>query len=473
MDDGDLERRLRDILRSRRLNVEPSPDALNRIHERVVRRQQRRTAMTSAATLAIVGAVVAAVVVRPHGHPAIGADQQQISTSSITPPVSGAPQSGIVRPSPHNSIASFAPTTPTVSPSLPLMSGADAATAPTTFNPVSISAISASHFWVLGYSMTQYADGETGGGATILSTSDAGAHFSTAGTINVIVAQVPMPRPYGVPTVSDIRFGDSTHGWAYGDALYETDDGGTTWSQVTDVPGAIVDLVAANNVAWAVVDLSRVLIPKTPPALAMDDHFAIYSTSYGKGPQHWSRVTMPFALGVTQPSIVDQDGTVTILADGPTSEAGAPHVLVATLGQHFTDHSGTCEQGEGAMLSNSATAIWAACPIGASAGIVSSDDRGQTWNSSPGSSTIADFGGHIGAIDAQHAMIDTADGKLFRISADGTRTPVAVPDSATAISFIGFTTAQVGYVVATTRAGYELWRTTDAGLHWSTVDIPS
>jgi photosystem II stability/assembly factor-like uncharacterized protein len=470
MDDGsdDLERRLRNVLRSRRLNVDAAPDALNRIHAGVARRRQRRTAMSSAATLAIVGVVVAAVVVRPHERPAIGADQQHVSSSADSLPPTQPSGVGI-RPSPTGTTgSSISPVTP---PNLPSMSASDASNAPTTFNAVSVSAVSADHFWVLGYSMTTYADGASGGGATILSTTDGGAHFSKTGTIDVIVAQVPMSRPYGVPTVSDIRFGDATHGWAFGDALYETDDAGATWSQTTEVPGAVVDLVATNNVAWAVVDLSRVLIPHIPPALSDDNHYAIYSTSYGKGPQHWARVSIPFALGVAQPSIVDQDGTVTILADGPAQEARGPHVLVAARGHSFIDHVGPCKKGEGGVLSNSAASIWAACPIGDDASMVTSADRGKTWNSPQTPLTFSSFGGHIGALDAQHALVDTADGTLLRLSSDGTRTSVATPDSASSIAFIGFTTADVGYVVASTDEGYALWRTTDGGLHWSTVTI--
>lgn len=461
MDDDDLERRLRDILRSRRLNVEPSPDALNHIHARVARQQQRRMAASSLATLAIVGAVVAAAVVRPHAHAVIGADQQQISassiTASVTPPASSAPPSGIVRPSPRNLIASFAPPTPTVSPGLPLMSGSDAANAPTTFNPSSVSAISSDEFWVFGYSLTTFADGTTWQ-ATLAHTTDGGKAFTVAHP-DLPVAMPTMRPPVGARFVSDVRFGDSTHGWAYGNALYETDDGGESWSPITQVPGDIVDLATVHGSVWAV----------TQTTTTRDStNYAVYEANFSAttATGTWSKVALPLTPN-QPPSIAVQGGTAYVLASAGTDD----HLLRLTADGAITDAPGPCTFGLPAKLSfgGSANVLWATCATGHMATVYVSSDAGALWRHVPtgGSNAIV-----VGAITADTAILaDNVGDPLVLLKADGSHASVSVPDPTVSASFIGFTTAKAGFAIVRTRTDSQLWHTTDGGAHWSVVGV--
>ncbi|MDQ1485982.1 MAG: hypothetical protein QOJ62_1675, partial [Actinomycetota bacterium] len=361
--DDDLERRLRDVLHDRGLSITPGHDALDRVHAGARRRQQRRVVASGSVAVALVAVVGSALALRPHNPRPVVADNQHALTSSspaTTPP-------SALLSAPASEVASSAPA---VAPSI---SASDSPNAPSVFNPVSVTAVSADAFWVLGYTTTTSTDGY-GIATSIRRTTDGGQHFTTVGAPDMLVAQAPMSRPPGAPTVSDIRFGDPNDGWAYGRALYATADGGTSWSQVTEIAGGVVDLVAANGVAWAVVDLSS-----GSPSPAGRTHYALYSTGYGHGQQQWKPVQLPIELGDTQPSIVDQDGTVTVLASGPLRTGYVGHALVASPGGPFIDHTGPCLQDMGGHLSNSKNAIWAVCPTGHAAGLQISTDRGATW----------------------------------------------------------------------------------------------
>lgn len=455
--DDDLERRLRNVFRSRRLSIDSDAGLLDRVHAGAARRHRRRAAAATLSSVAVVAAVSVAagtLALGQHGSHRLSADNRHGNSPSIltaSPPHSPAPTNDFGKPT--------APTSTFV-------------TAPG-FYPVSVSAISIDTYWVLGYRVGTESNGRLIGDARLVKTTDGGKHFSNAAAPGVLVADAPIERPPNQPLVTDIRFGDANNGWAYGGSLFSTTDGGNSWSAVRGVPGSIVDLVAANGVAWAVVDLSA--IPGSPPTTP-NPRFAIYSTPYGKSPQHWAPVTLPLAdLGGVQPSIVDQDGTVTLMVSGPLRNGHHEHVLIAKPGGAFTDHEAPCIQDMGGYLSNSKKAIWASCPTGTSAALFVSADRGATWRAASGPERFPNPASGIGAIDDQHAVVmNYATGTLLRVGASGPDQPVDAPtQGAAGAKFIGFTTQDTGLAVVDYQQGgtTELLRTTDGGLHWTRVQI--
>lgn len=444
----DFERRLRDALRSQRLSVDPAQDLLERVHAGARRRQRRqRAAASGVAAVAVIALAATGVLLRPGegGSPStVAGESHTASVPASAPALRSAPISPGTTMSFGDAIqASPTTSTPTAAPV-------------SEFTPVSVTAISTNTFWVLGSENCN-----AGRCLALLGTSDGGKTF------------VPLQAPAIDPgakgfLATELRFGSAKDGWAYGDAdingdaFFATTDGGKSWSRVKSIPGLVVDLVAANGKAWAVVLLS--------PANTTRQKFAIYSTAYGNSPQKWSRVALPLDdLGGNAPSIVDQDGVVTILASGPSRPSGRDHVLTATPGNGFSDHQGPCFQDLGGKLSNSKKAIWAVCPTGMMAQLSVSTDRGATWRAQSGSPGFANSVA-VGAIDDQHAIVMTPDG-LRRIGVDGSSEKVDAPvDGAVSASFIGFTNESTGFAIInepdnTTR----LLRTTDAGMHWSAV----
>ena len=355
---------------------------------------------------------------------------------------------------------------PAISPlRQPLASESSAAGQPAGFTPVSVSAVGLNDYWVLGYTTTKTSDG-FGITTTVEQTTDGGQHFTTDTTPPGIVGQAPIKGAASATTITQIRFGDANDGWAFGSTLFSTTNAGASWSGVNGIAGGVVDLVAANNTAWAIVQTASSSAISSP---AVSDQYALWSTSYGKGPQAWAPVALPISLGSTTPSIVDQDGTVTVMASGPSRPGNKVHVLVGTAGKPFTDHTGACEQDLGGTMSNSKRAIWAVCPHGNGASLFVSSDSGATWAASKVDIGV-ETGAAIGAIDDSTAVVfDAANQRLTKL-ADSTATPIGgtlISD----VTFLGFTTPAVGFAITVGEDGTttQLLRTTDGGATWPVV----
>jgi len=469
----DFERRLRDVLHSRNLGVPVPPDAIDRIHAGARRRQQRRTGASALGAVAIIAIAAVAIAVRPHGHASNVAGT--LRTASPSPTVAAAssasPTARLFGAAPAPVSASAAPLSSAlpVSPLLqPLASESSAAGQPSGFTPVSVSAVGLNDYWVLGYTTTKTSDG-FGITSTVEQTIDGGQHFTTDTTPPAIVGQAPIKGAAGATTISQIRFGDAKDGWTFGTKLFSTTDAGASWSAVNGIAGGVVDLVAANNTAWAIVQTASSSDASTPAA---SDQYALYSTSYGKGAQTWAPVALPISLGSTTPSIVDQDGTVTVMASGPSRAGNKMHVLIGTAGKAFADHVGPCEQDLGGVLSNSKKAIWAACPSGTSASLYVSKDAGATWTASVNDPRKIELerGAAVGAIDDTTAVVfDAAAQRLSKIS--GSTVAATSATNISDVTFLGFTTPAVGFAITVGEDGTttQLLRTTDGGATWPAV----
>lgn len=131
---------------------------------------------------------------------------------------------------------------------------------PDGFVPVSISAISADTFWVLGTAPCGHEPC-----TSLVRTTDGGLDFIG---LPAPVAQLAPPAVVSeggesmnlggegsmtVRTVSDVRFADARNGWIYGGALFVTHDGGGSWRKLR-MPGMVVRLEAAGGIGWALVD---------------------------------------------------------------------------------------------------------------------------------------------------------------------------------------------------------------------------
>jgi photosystem II stability/assembly factor-like uncharacterized protein len=123
-----------------------------------------------------------------------------------------------------------------------------------------------------------------------------------------------------------------------------------------------------------------------------------------------------------------------------------------------------------ARLTASTGRLWATCVTGMLAFLVTSDDGGSHWTQVtarpdrrplPNSVTV-------GAVDNDTALVVAVpgDGVLERVHPSGstgpTRSHPAADPNAPDYSFLGFTTATVGYAVS----GTTLWRTDDGGDTW-------
>ena len=115
--------------------------------------------------------------------------------------------------------------------------------APKSFEPASVSFVSASQGFVLGTAGCTHAPCRS----AIAAASDGGQ------------AWVPLPAPPAPLgpgsrlAVTRLAFADASDGWAYGPALWSTHDGGATWGKV-GTGGAVLDLAASGGFAYALVE---------------------------------------------------------------------------------------------------------------------------------------------------------------------------------------------------------------------------
>lgn len=456
--DDEFERRLRDVFRSRGLSVPVSPDAIDRIHAGARRRQQYRTLASVTAAFVVVAIAGVGVGIRNAEH---HGNNNQIAAAVRTPvssPVNAA-SSGVVSPSVVSSAApvtselpsalasppsSTAPIAPVATPSPTTYPTAGSAV-PASFSPLSVTAVNDKTYWVLG---TQPCGNVVC--TAIVNTSDSGAHFTEiaaphAATISIDNATRP---------VINLRFADSANGWAYGDALWTTADGGATWADTSLPAGSVEDLEAARNpgaaagTAWAVVQP----IPFTSGYQLWQ---APYATGSGTGT--WKQVDLGTdPPGDNAPSLVVKGATAYLLA---ANAKNVEHIYVASVGAATTTYAAPCNPA-GGDLSAGIASLWTLC-----SGVATvSTDGGATWHATVSSPSFSP--GVVGGIDGKTAVVDQGTG-LVVVSTTGKPNTATISTKSARFAFLGFTDAKVGYALG--QAPNALWRTTDGGLHWTAV----
>ena len=422
-----LEHELRDVLAHERRALSSDLVSLEAVHAGAARRRRRRTAVVAATGAAILVAVAVPVSLLLLDD---GRGRSPVETANSPSPPLRSPQNVVSTPPAPSATTAKAPRTGLA------WDGA---------RVTSMTATSTQSIVVLG------ALGDTGAckppNCVRLAQSHDGGRTFTA-------LAVPGDALAGGGTgeqlrrsATNVRFGSARDGWLYGDGLWSTHDGGRSWRTVP-MSGAVRSLAAARGVVWALVSTNGGNVQR------------LWRSPVGS--DSWTLVP---DVTVNTPGDVNVFGArVIVLGPGPSSK-----VWVSENGAAFISHPGPCASAMAAVLSASGS-LWATCPTGTAAFVVTSTD-GVRWHhvnaTQDGSSAPNSLA--LGARGPDDALLALgANEPIVDLHADGSRQPVSQPPPlGSSISYIGFTTGSVGYVID----GTHLWRTTDGGNTWTRLRI--
>jgi photosystem II stability/assembly factor-like uncharacterized protein len=395
------------------------------------RRPRRGSEVVAFAAAFAVAVAVAAIVVlnvhggKPHRTTAPAAHSRSVPapTSTATPPTttSGKPVPGTV--------------------SIPI---------PVHFYPQSFTAISELTWWVLGKAPCTFA-GEKAPCGEILRTTDGGRKFIGIQAPHATLAT------FGAQTsgYSQIRFGDTKSGFAYGPDLYATHDGGVTW-QLIDVGGTVTDLAISAGQVFATVE----------PVRGGNGRLVHSPVSH----DDWTTVS---AAGVVSGGLWVQ-GPLVIVQSGSGTGIGSGVLVSQDGGTSFATHPAPSPGLPCQFEAPTPPVVWARCATGTESGVWRSTDLGAHFTaavtnlSQPNSAAFAAASATT-AVYGYRQLSRTAD-------AGATWTPVAGPPGITFWAYLGFTDAThgvgLGFVGPEKPANERLYYTTDGGQSYHLVPLP-
>jgi photosystem II stability/assembly factor-like uncharacterized protein len=348
-----------------------------------------------------------------------------------------------------SAVTSPATRVPSPSPTAVALSG---------FQPHAVTAVSDSTFWVLGTNGCA----ASGCVSEVMHTVNGGKSFRRipAPPTDFLAGNTSSPGP---PLVSDIRFADLSNGWVFGNTLWATHTGGAAWHQITfggSLSGVDQLEPGANGYVYGVFDIctnptaATGCVHRLMRSHATSDTWSVMTPP--GNPVGWPRIgvhgdtiwAMYFLRGTGLELISHDDGAVWVRG------------------------ASACEPDlPGSLDPVTTSVIWAFCATGNAGGPMVSSNGGLTWTSGGGIGGLFSNGATVAALSTQHAFL--ADpGSGLSVTNNGGRTYQSIAELNGAV-WVGFTDFEVGYVLTlnqTTQAT-ALWRTTDAGAHWSPVSL--
>jgi photosystem II stability/assembly factor-like uncharacterized protein len=332
--------------------------------------------------------------------------------------------------------------------------------------------ISSSQGWILGVIPC----GSSNPCTTVLGTTDGGSTWNTLGTL---AAPMNLETPTGV---TQMRFADALHGWAFWPSFWATTDGGVTWQrQAPPGRGHQVLAVAADaTVAYAVVSPCRLNHICGQP-------LTLWKATPAEG--IWTKVALSLPAS-TSPLVLAVHGTVAYL-DIPAGLLALgldPDTLDVTVdGTTWTARPDPCNPSNGetltsvAPISDTKVALLCQGNIGfgqAVKRILRSNDNAQTTFSAGTTPLNGIVSQLAGAPNGTLALSSWgAPGSwIYRNTGGKTwTTSVSLNDFGEGWNDITFVSNLVGFAVygpegvwPYNRTG-ELWETTDGGVTWAPV----
>jgi hypothetical protein len=452
----------------------PPPGTFGRIQQRARRRKLNRAVMSAAGIVVVIAAAVTVPQItsslRSHGSSPGQPIAQGSQPVQVRPTVSG---KGGVSPNSQSSSA-------VIAPGSALSSAGSGNPVPPNFQPTSVTFVGPTIGAVIGQA------GTPGHCATAYCTSLAGT--SDYGSSWYGVSAPLTGAPDGSSGVGQVRFLNTTYGWAFGPELWATTSGGATWTRQRTDGMRVTDLETVGNRAFALFATCT----GSGPAYAADcTAFSLYTSLAGSG--RWQRVPGP--VSDLQPSQAGTGGASAslVLTGGPANGrgyllapsgallsgplTGAAWSVVSQQQQCLPGSPGLNGQPTGALLAADSAALLLVCTSATDTttgsqtkSVIESADGGKTWSAAQS----ADSSGVAASVAIQGTglVVLATDAGLY-VSGDGGGTwqlAQASPAGAAAgeggFSYVGMTSASDGVALPADAELHEVFITTDGGRTW-------
>ena len=456
----------------------PPPGTFELIRKRARRRKATRAAVAAAGAAAVI-AVIAIV-------PRLVITQLNVGPGPASSGAAAGNTSSAI-PSAHHHASptpSVIPSSSAPSPVLP--------PAPGNFQATSVTFVGPNTGFVLGQAGVP---GRCGPPRKYICTSIAGT-TDHGGSWNGVMAPVT-GAPAGPAGVSQVRFYNTSDGWAFGPQLWATHDGGQHWARIDTHGLRVTALEAAGQRVFAV----WAQCSGSGPDFAADcTASSLYSAAPGS--DRWTAVpgagtgyslsgtagSAALVLGPSRGYLLAPDGT---LLSGPVASAGAWQPVTSTGTGSVSPSPGTaspspapCEPGpaqadgqpSGALLTGTTSSTLVLVCTSPATGatqakqVYTSADNGQQWQKT-GTAGAAGTATSVAGTSAGTIVLATTaglqvstDGGAIWISAKG-----ALPPGG--FSYVGMTSPQQGVAVPADTAQHAVWFTFDGGRTWRASPI--
>jgi len=319
---------------------------------------------------------------------------------------------------------------------------------PADFLPRSFTAVNLDQWWMLG---TARCPTRSGRCSAIVRTVDGGSKF----------AGIPGP-PVSVTDVTQLRFANTLDGYAFGPKLWETANGGTSWTEVS-TPGPVTELELGDGEAYALT---------CPDGSANCHSMALVRSRVGL--QRWQRVSTPVTLSYGAQLAVSGRNLYVL------SGSEEPGVLLysANSATTFTKRANPCARTLGGSVTAAADGsptLWAACTSGSEAAAWLSNNGGTSW--------VEEQGGFPNSLQLAAASASvvlawpgtetaTVPFALDRSTNGGKSYSVVLPvSSSSTVSWAEFSTPARAYALVAGGHTAHLFQSNDGGVSWRLVAI--
>jgi hypothetical protein len=467
----------------------PRPGTFERIQRRARRRKAHQALVTGAGALVVIAGIVLVPTVAPHLLDGRGSAPSPLADSGHSMVVSPAQSPSSSAPSPTSRSAAPSVSDSTAAGTGLTTQGTSGSAAPPNFQPTSITMISANVGAVIGQA------GTPGSCASAYCTSLAGT--STDGKSWYGISAPKTGFPNGATGVSQLRYLDQFHAWAFGPQLWESSDSGETWTELDTFGQRVTDLEAAGSRAFAL--LASCQGTGTDYAASCST-FSLYSDAAGSASLQPVKLVTPASQGRAVMGTAGQPSSATIvLTGGPAGGTGyllspSGDILTGSLTADAWSYTGKapCSPGaanatgtpSGAQLAVDTSRLLINCTgsgSGARTGAAGSGQQakqlyvsasdGTTWRSI---SQPPASGQATSLASASKGQVILATTTGIDYSASGTTWQVATITGgapAGGFRYVGMTSATQGVAVPVDASLGEVYITTDGGQTWTVSRI--